>query len=124
MKLTTRLRSVLIFADHVTDGGWAKAGVVDIEAKILRNSRLSASVDDIVAVAESFVSASWPTGRQLKVNISAILENQTTKTIRQRRIFTFQYPNGGAQRTSVDARRRRSRVLRVRIVVYNASIEG
>ena len=39
-------------------------------------------------------------------------------------IFTFQFPNSDVERTSVDARRRRSRVLRVRIVVYSGSIEG
>ena len=35
-----------------------------------------------------------------------------------------QFPNGDAERTSVDARCRRGRVLRVRIVLYSKSIQG
>ena len=41
------------------------------------------------------------------------------------RVHTFfQFPNGDAERTSVDARCRRGSVLRVRIVLYSKSIEG
>ena len=38
--------------------------------------------------------------------------------------YAFQFPNNDAERTSVDARRRRGRVLRVRIVLHSRSIEG
>ena len=41
------------------------------------------------------------------------------------RVHTFfQFPNGDAERTSIDARCRRGRVLQVRIVLYSGSIEG
>ena len=40
--------------------------------------------------------------------------------------FAIQFPNGGVERTSIDARCRcrRGRVLRVRILLYSGSIEG
>ena len=41
------------------------------------------------------------------------------------RVHTFfQFPNGDAKRTSINARCRRGSVLRVRIVLYSKSIEG
>src|SRR3982074_603448 len=40
------------------------------------------------------------------------------------RPLRFQFPNADAERTSVDAGCRHSRVLRVRILLYIGSIEG
>ena len=78
-----------------------------------------------VAVAVSSVSVSSSTEGQLKVLVSAIFENQSKENYTPKsKTFTFQFPNGEAGRTPGDVRRCRSRVLRVRAVLYSKSIEG
>ena len=72
-----------------------------------------------VAVAVSSVSVSCSTVAQLKVLVSATFENQSDKNYTPKsKMLTSQFPNSDAERTSVGARRRRSRVLRVRVVLY------
>jgi hypothetical protein len=52
-------------------------------------------------------------------------KNQSEKNYTPKsKMFTFQFPNSDAERTSADARCRRGRVLCVRIVLYSGSIEG
>ena len=80
-----------------------------------------------VAVAVSSESVSCSTVNQLKVYMSAMFENRRSKNStpsRRTRGATFQFPNGDAERTSINARCRRGRVLRVRIVLYSKSIQG
>ena len=52
---------------------------------------------------------------QLEVYMSAMSENQTPYASAESAILSFQFPNGGVERMSADARRRRGLVLRVRI---------
>jgi hypothetical protein len=52
-------------------------------------------------------------------------KNQSEKKYTPKsKMFTFQFPNSDAERTSADARCRRGRVICVRIVLYSGSIEG
>jgi hypothetical protein len=75
-------------------------------------------------MAMSSESVSCSTVGQLKVYVSAKFENPSSKTIRQGRLLTIQFPSTDAERTSAEARCSRGRVLRVRIVLYSGSIEG
>ena len=79
-----------------------------------------------VAVAVSSESVSCSTVNQFKVYMSAMFENRKSKnsTPSRRTRGYLQFPNGDAERTSVDARCRRGSVLRVRIVLYSKSIQG